>query len=246
METAIKNIDLAAMATEVQAVFTTALETLTGFEEMIDAMAAANKASLPEGYRGPWSELKIEDFRQVKTYEAETSLVSSLSRALGQINANLKNELKSIARSAERRAEQLDSLDAELTYEIERRAVAANKLAAETAEIIETDFYLISGSTSSTGKGKNKKFSAEIVFLLKGEVFDLDVNFDGETREIAKWDRRDLGHSFTNRKTEARANIFKAEMSAEEIGKAAHVIASIEAAFNELLKPAAAAEAAAA
>ncbi|MBY5453904.1 hypothetical protein HFO91_30465 [Rhizobium leguminosarum] len=240
METAVKKIDLVAVAAEVQTKFASMLESLIGLVEITNAAHSANNKIYYNAC--DLSKMSIEDYRAFKLAEADHELSWRLAKSVEQITHRLTSEGENIERGLSSRDGYLRRLESRVARDFNDRLKDDNEKKLETAEPIASDFYLIEAKTVQHGRGKYKQFKAKATFLVNGRVYEIEKLL-GATGQLSDHCRERLGYRFLDRKATAEAeddiwaDLCKPEMSAEQLGKAVHFLKSIRAAFAALLAP---------
>ncbi|MBA1343890.1 hypothetical protein [Rhizobium sp. WYCCWR 11146] len=245
METQIKNIDLAALAA-------TAFAKLTGIHKDLAELADISAAvfeSINDEYRNHES----GKGRPYCVISGDYWLARAIARGVKDVRDEIVNPnfsasgaVYEIADRTVKREEEYKRAEEETIREariaaIHAAAAARNENAeiAETADRIVSDFLKISSHTEACGKGKRKEFFATLVFLFDGNVYEVESKFDKDTHEFTGRDFTNgrQGYEVKDRRVMENSFLFKAEMTVEEIGKAAHALDCIRAALREQAGP---------
>lgn len=246
MEILINNTDLRVLANEVVAKLTAIHEDL----EQLSQAATTVYEFLDNPYHGTREDRGGRPFCVVS---ADFWLAQAIADGLKDVREKIINPrfsssgaVHDINKKIEDRAAQYARADEEAAREAriakmekEAKARGENAAAAENSERIVSDFLKISSQTETRGKGKRKEFFATVVFLVNGNVFEVETQFNKHTREFNGYDviRGTQGYQLKDRRTMERSYLFKPEMTDEEIGKAAHALDCIRAALREQAGP---------
>ncbi|OWO89539.1 hypothetical protein B5E41_30315 [Rhizobium esperanzae] len=237
METAIINkIDLAAVAAQVQAEFAAMLERMGGLLETAKAVQIEQNAA--NEIRNNYEEKTVEEYREQLVADADFDLSNPLIWAIEKVAQTINQEVEKVGRGVADRSKQLSKVDEYIARELDLRNVRANIKAAETIERIESDFYLIEAKIETEGKGKYKSHAAQLMFLLNGTVYALRIGFNPKTSKVEEYQfRRFLDRKASTPEKPVWVELFTADMTQEQVAKAAHALDSIRAAFDNLLNP---------
>lgn len=222
-------INLETLATDVIAKLTAVYNGLADLAtEAQDALAdvAQEYEADTDTEDRPWT-VVLADYNLAREISANIASIRDKiaggrwSNAVKDINEAVANRESAWARVEKNRAEA-----------VAQAARLEAQEAGKTAERVESGFKLISSFT----KGKGKGTVAHVLYMVGGTVFEDYAAFDSKTREITT-PAENIGYSARNHSTNQREFIFRGDMTAEEIGKAAHIRDRIFAALRAEIGP---------
>ncbi len=231
METITTKTDYAALAAEITAKLTAAHDSLTELTATVKIIAEADDARYHDDERRSSSAEGREIY-------GDYQVSSALARALNRVRDALADPhwggaVGDIAKALAQREQEYELANRYRAQDDDRAAREANIEAAKTAERIESGFTLISAFTK---KANSTLARASVLYMLDGTLFDATEEFNPKTRELCRHERN-IGIVTLNRVTNENVSLFAAEMTAEEIGKAAHLRDSIIAALRAEIGP---------
>ncbi|PTV70235.1 hypothetical protein [Agrobacterium pusense] len=151
---------------------------------------------------------------------AQKRFVSNMLNRAENIFDDVKSTRESVGRSIGSFAEDLETAQRNLDQARDRAATERAIEKAKDIERIDSGFKFISSFKDDYGRGKNGFSIATVLFMIDGVLFQAQERFNKKARTF---DRAiDLiGLDIKNRTDESRHNLFTANMSDEEIAKAA-------------------------
>ncbi|ANL87120.1 hypothetical protein [Rhizobium phaseoli] len=216
-----QKIDLLALATEITSKLTAMHESLATLTTTVMIVAEADSTLYHDSDR-------VSSTAEGREIYGDYRLSSALSQALRRVNDALADPhwggaVGDIAKAVEQRDQEYERANRYRTEEAQRAAREANYEAAKTAEHVESGFALISAFTKKIMRTHSR---ATVLYMVDGTLFEVTEEFNPKTNEFCRGERNLAVIAF-NRITNEVDQLFKAEMTSEEIGKAAHLRDSI-------------------
>lgn len=151
---------------------------------------------------------------------AQKRLVSHMLNRAENIFDDVKRTRESVDRSLESFADDLETAQRNLDRARERVAIDRAIETAKTIERIDSGFKFISSFSDDFGRGKNGFSVASVLFMIDGVLFQAEERFN---KKVKTFDRTAelLGLDVKNRTDESRHELFTANMTDEQIAKAA-------------------------
>lgn len=224
MENAIIKTDLVALAATVSAKLTAVFEGLAEIAEITTAVGEAEQARHNNRDRNDESMSWDESYGDYRLAKVIAQSVGSVREAI--VHPLFGGSLGDIAKAVEDRAHHYEIADHLRACQAEIAATLATQEAGETAERVESGFTLISAFVKERKEARNKRHSAHVLYSIDGVLFEALADFDVKTRAFIG-SEKSIGLHPTNRITGELAPLFRGGMTAEEIGKAAHIKDSI-------------------
>lgn len=216
------------IAPEVRALLADTMAKLAALAESVAPEMQAHKAAYhsndpcttPEQVQA-WEELKAE-------HELFFRVEDVFKVALN----NLEHRIADIDRGIEERTKAYEGVEWRKEWRLKTIRKQENERKAETIERIESDFFKISGSVETEGRGKNKRSWAKLIFQLNGTVYQTmpQINIAEGTFFSSR-----LGLSITDLKTTNMEELFSGDMDDEAVAKAAHALDCIRAELNQII-----------
>lgn len=222
----VANIDRRELALKVSTTMTAMYEQMTALTEITKAAYEADHAAY------------VAD-----NYSRATDIKRDLSYATNDCVDSIQRYLKTYI---ERTDKAVEYFDRDMTRQAEREAIKANIAKADTMSPITTPFTLLAANVDLDSKGKPSQ-CATVLYMIEGTVFEARFYYSLASGKITHEESGSVPFSVVNRsKSEATGNktitfIFKAEMTDEEIAKAAFVRKKIfdaaQTAFDKIKWP---------
>lgn len=234
MEILMNNTALTVLAADVTAKLTAIHADLAELAEITKSVADTAE----EAYYADSANREIPFCMVSGDYWLAKALADSIEGIREKIihpRAEWSGAVRDIAKKIESREFEYSRAEKEIAEKAAARALSANREAAKTAERVESGFQLIETFTKVVGKGKSKEHIAHVLFKLDGELYQEYATYDPKSGEIPR-DPNWIGVRLMDIDKKS-VDLFKAEMTVEEIGKAAHVQDSIRAALRAEVGP---------
>ncbi|ANL74315.1 hypothetical protein AMC83_PA00088 (plasmid) [Rhizobium phaseoli] len=220
METAIIKTDLVALATTVSAKLTAVFEGLAEIAEITTAVGEAEQDRHNNRDKKDESMSWDESYGDYRLAKVIAQSVGAVREAI--IHPSFGGSLGDIAKAVEDRAHHYEIAGEARARQAEIAATLAAQEAGETVERVASGFTLISAFLKERKEGRTKRHSAHVLYSIDGVLFEELADFDAKTRAFIG-SERSIGLHPTNRTTGELAPLFRGGMTAEEIGKAAHI-----------------------
>lgn len=171
---------------------------------------------------------------KASNYSRETDIKRDLSYATNDYVDSIQRYLTTYI---ERTHKAVETFDRDTARAAEREAIKANIAKADTMSPITTPFTLLAANVELDSKGR-PSLCATVLYMIEGTVFEARFYYSLTSGKVTHNEAGSVPLSVTNRsKTEATGRetitfIFKAEMTDEEIAKAAFVRKKIFDAAN--------------
>ncbi|MGR9293602.1 hypothetical protein ACU8OS_35140 (plasmid) [Rhizobium leguminosarum] len=216
-----QNFDLFALASEITSKLTSMHESLAALTTTVMIVAEADYTRYHDGDR-------VSSSAEGREIYGDYRLSSALSQALRRVNDALADPhwggaVGDIAKPVEQREQEYERANRYRTEAAQNAAREANYEAAKTAEHVDSGFTLISAFTKKVMRTLSR---ATVLYMVDGTLFEVTEEFNPKTNEFCRHECNIAVVAF-NRITNEGDQFFKAEMTSEEIGKAAHLRDSI-------------------